>query len=96
MFPIDSIGILNCDSIQIVKVYTKLSFYLLSLFYSIQIDFLITKIRIKNINEGMVRRGKLGNIVKKETVSEDNKEEIDVKETEFTQKETKWMETIIV
>ena len=30
--------------------------------------------RIKNINEGMVRRGKLGKRVKKETVSEEDKE----------------------
>ena len=35
LLPIDSIEILNYDSIQIVKVYTKSSFYLLSLFYSI-------------------------------------------------------------
>ena len=44
------------------------------LFYSIQIDFLITKIRIKNINEGMVRTPKLGKRVKKETVSEEDQE----------------------
>ena len=74
MLPIDSIEILNYDAIQIVKVHTKSSFYLLSLFYSIQIDFLITKSRIININEGMVRTPKLGKRVKKETVSEEDKE----------------------
>ena len=74
MLPIDSIEILNYDSIQIVKVYTKSSFYLLSLFYSIQLDFLITKSRIKNINEGMVGTPKLGKRVKKETVSEEDQE----------------------
>ena len=61
-----------------MKVYTKSSFYLLSLysilFYSIQIDFLITKSRIKNINEGMVGTPKLGKRVKKETVSEEDQE----------------------
>ena len=56
-----------------MKVFTKSSFYLLSL-YSIQIDFVITKNRIKNINEGMVGTPKLGKRVKKETVSEEDQE----------------------
>ena len=52
----------------------KVLIFLLSLFYSIQIDFLITKNRIKNINEGMVGTPKLGKRVKKEAVSEEDQE----------------------
>ena len=49
--------------------------------------------RIKNINEGMIRTPKLGKRVKKETVSEKDKE-ISAEETGFNQKETQRRETI--
>ena len=59
----------NCESVHKVLILSTLS-----LFYSIQIDFVITKSRIKNINEGMVGTPKLGKRVKKEAVSEEDKE----------------------
>ena len=49
--------------------------------------------RIKNINEGMVGTPKRGKRVRKETVSEEDKE-IGGEETEFTEEETQRRGTI--